>query len=121
LHDERDRRGDVEVRRLLDVRLPRDRERDDQRMQGEDVDEPRHAVLVEEHEAHQHEAAGEEVGNVEGDLVHQATRDTTSRSAARKPSIKAAPRKSETRNTRIFAMAVSNTASRKPAAASLRT
>src|SRR5258708_16871575 len=78
-------------------------------------------VLVQEHEAHQDQAPGEEVRNIECQLVHQVTRDTKSSSAARKPSIRAAPRKSGTRKTRIFAMAVSNTASRKPPAASFIT
>jgi hypothetical protein len=45
-------------------------------------------------------------------------RDTKSRIMARSPSIRAAPRNSGTRKTRILAIAVSNSASRNPAAAS---
>ena len=121
LDDQRDRRGDVEVRRVLDVGLPRDRERDHQRMQREDVEQAEHAVLVQQHEAHQHQAAGEQVGDVEGEAVHHTLRETNRSSVASRPSISAAPRKSETRNTRILAIAVSNTASRKPPTASLTT
>ena len=45
--------------------------------------------------------------------------ETNSSSVPSSPSISAAPRKAGTRNTRILAMAVSNTASRKPPSASL--
>ena len=118
LDDQGDRGGDVQVRRMLDMRLPGDRERDHQRVQREIVHQAGHAVLVEQHEAHQHETAGQQVRDVEGEAVHQPARVTNSSSVARKPSISAAPRKSGTRNTRIFAIAVSNTASTKPPAAS---
>src|SRR5690606_12764325 len=116
-----DRRGDVEVRRVLDERLPGDRERQDERVQGVDVEQAEHAVLVEQHEADQDQAAGEQVRDVEVERVHQRLRDTNSRSVASRPSIRAAPRNSGTRNTRILAIEVSNTASRKPPTASLAT
>src|SRR5437763_4415725 len=109
------------MRRVLDVRLPRHRHRDDQRVQGEDVEQAEHAVLVEQHEAHQHQTAGEHVRNVEGEGIHQPPRETKRSSAASSPSISAAPRNSETRNTRILAITVSNTASRNPPAASFAT
>ena len=88
-------------------------------MQGEDVEQREHAVLVEQHEAHQHHAAGEHVGDVEWRLVHQKLRDTNSSSVPSKPSIRAAPRNSGTRKTRILAIDVSNRTSRKPPTASL--
>src|SRR5687767_1548525 len=90
-------------------------------MQGKVVHQPGHAVLVQQHEAHQHEAACEEMRDVEGEAIHQAACVTKSSSVASKPSISAAPRKSGTRNTRIFAIEVSNTASKKPPAASFAT
>src|SRR5258706_3528147 len=118
LDDERDRRSDVEVRRILDIGLPGHRNRHHQRVQGEGIDEPGHAGLVEEHQADEHQPAGEEVGDVEGERAHHATRETNRSRIASTPSISAAPRKSETRKTRILAIAVSNTASIRPAAAS---
>ena len=51
--------------RVLDVRLPRHRHGDDEGVQGEDIEQAEHAVLVEQHEAHQHQAAGEHMRNVE--------------------------------------------------------
>src|SRR5947209_19870545 len=116
---ERDRRRDVEVRRRLDVSLPGDGDRHDERVHGEGVDEPGEPVLVEEHEAREHQRAGAEVGDVEGEAVHQPICEETKRSSvASSPSISAAPRKSLTRKTRILAISVSNTPSPKPAAAS---
>ncbi len=64
-------------------------------------------------------AAGEQMRDVEGEAVHHKLRDTKSSSVPSRPSISAAPRKSGTRNTRILAIEVSNTASRKPPTASL--
>jgi len=113
--------GDIEMRRLLNVGLPRHGERDDERMQREDIDEGKDAVLVQQHEADEHEAAGEEVGDVQFQMAHYTLRETNRSNAASKPSIRATPRKSETRNTRILAVTVSKTASRKPPTASLST
>lgn len=99
--------------------LPGHGGREHQRVSGEHVDQSGQAVLVELHEAEQHEGAGEEVRDVETQVAHQNSLDTNSSSVPSSPSITAAPRKSGTRNTRIFAIAVSKSASRVPAAASL--
>ena len=66
LEQERNRRGDVEMRRVLRVGLPGDRRREHERMQGIDIEQRVEPVLVEQHEAHQHERAGEEMGDVVG-------------------------------------------------------
>ena len=116
---QRDRRRYVKVRRILDVRLPGDGGREHHRVQGKDVEQREHAVLVEQHEAHQHHAAGEQMGDIERRSVHQKLRDTNRSSMPRKPSIRAMPRKSGTRNTRILAIEVSNRTSRNPPTASL--
>src|SRR5437763_17193740 len=88
-------------------------------MQGEDIEQRVEAVLVKLQEAHQHQRAGEQMGDVEGQTAHHRLRDTNRSSVAKSPSISAAPRNSGTRNTRIFAIDVSNKASRNPPAASL--
>ena len=66
LEHQRDRRRDVEMRRILDVRLPGDRQREHDRVQREDVEQPEHAVLIEQHEADQHQAAGQHMRDIEG-------------------------------------------------------
>src|SRR5947208_1571595 len=109
------------MRRVLNVRLPRHRQRYHKRVQGEDVEQTEHAILIKQHEAHQHQAAGEQMRDVECEAIHHAPRETKRRSAARRPSMSAAPRNSDTRKTRILAMTVSNTASRKPPTASFIT
>src|SRR5438552_6105925 len=121
LDDQRDRGSDVKMRRILDVRLPRHRHRDHEGVQGEEVEQAEHAVLVEQQETHQHQAAGEQMRDIEGEPVHQPPRETKRSRAARRPSMSAAPRNSETRKTRILAMTVSNTASTNPPTASLST
>src|SRR5438067_689587 len=89
---------------------------------GEDQPIPdRHAILIEQHETYQHQAAGEQMRDIEGEPVHQPPRETKRSRAARRPSMSAAPRNSETRKTRILAMTVSNTASTNPPTASLST
>ena len=110
------RGGDVKMRRILRGGLPADRRRQHQRVQREDVEQRVKPVLVEQHEAHQHQRAGEQMGDVEGEVVHVAYRlpETNNNRVASRPSISAAPRNSGTRNTRILAIAVSNTASRRP-------
>src|SRR5262249_33775081 len=70
-------------------------------------------------EAYQHQRACKQVSNVEGQAAHHRLRETNRRSVARRPSISAAPRNSGTRNTRIFAIDVSNSASSVPATVSL--
>src|SRR5438046_742832 len=121
LDDQRDHGGDVQMGRVLDVRLPRHRHRDHEGVQGEDVEKAEHAILIEQHETHQHQAAGEQMRDIEGEPVHQPPRETKRSRAARRPSMSAAPRNSETRKTRILAMTVSNTASTNPPTASLST
>jgi len=39
-------------------------------MQREYVEQREHAVLIEQHEAHQHHSAGQQVGDVEGCSFH---------------------------------------------------
>ncbi len=121
LEDQRDAGGDVEMRRVLDERLPGDRRRQHQSVQRVDVEQRVEPVLIELHEAHQHQRAGEHVSDIEREAVHGAHRlpDTNSSRMASRPSISAAPRYCGTRNTRILAMAVSKTASSTPPVASL--
>src|SRR5262249_4775128 len=101
--EEGDRRSHIQMWRLLNISLPGDREREDERMHGVDIEQRIETILVKLQEAHQHEGAGKHVSNIEGNAVHQRLRDTNRRSVARSPSINAAPRNSGTRNTRIFA------------------
>ena len=119
LESEGDGRGDVEVIGVLHVGLPGDRERKHDGLQREDVEQRIEAVLIEQHEADQHQAAGEKMRDVEGKTLHFRVLETNRRSAPRNPSISAAPTKSGTRKTRILAMLVSNTPSATPATASL--
>ena len=51
LEDDRDRGRHEEMRGVLGIRLPANRKRQNDGMQGEDVDQSRHAVLIEKHEA----------------------------------------------------------------------
>src|SRR6185437_5515160 len=90
-------------------------------MEGIDIEQRREPNLVEQHETDEDERAGKQIGDIEIEAVHQKLLDTKRRSTASKPSIKAAPRNSGTRKTRILAMAVSNIARRIPPAASLAT
>src|SRR6202030_509656 len=106
---------------VLDEGLPGHRHRQDQRVQREDVEQRIEPVLIELQEADQHQQAGEQMGDVEIDAAHQKLPETKRSSVAKRPSISAAPRNSGTRKTRIFAIDVSNSASRKPPAASLPT
>src|SRR3984957_9469526 len=123
LEDEGDSCRDVEMRRVLNIGLPGDGKREHEGMQCKHVEQRIKPVLVQHHEADQDKSAGQRVRDVEGEAVHlhQKLLDTKSRSVPSKPSISAAPRNCGTRNTRIFAVAVSNTASKKPATASLTT
>ena len=115
----RDRRGHIEMRRALDIGLPGDRQRQNDRLQREHVEKRIKAVLIEQDEADEHEAAGEQMGKVEGETFHQRLAETKRSNTARKPSMRATPTKSGTRKTRILAMVVSNRASNNPATASL--
>ena len=116
---ERDTGGNIKMRRILDQSLPGDRGRQHQGMQRIDVEQRIHAVLIELEKADQHQRAGEQMRDVEIDPAHQKLPDTKRSSVANSPSISAAPKYSGTRNTRILAIEVSNSASKKPQTASL--
>ena len=62
-------------------------------MQREDVEQAEHAILVEEHEADEHHAAGEHVRDVEVERSHQKLRETKSSSVASRPSMSASTEK----------------------------
>ncbi len=47
-------------------------------MQCEDIEQPEHAILIEQHEADQHQAAGQHVGHIEDEALHQKLRETNS-------------------------------------------
>ena len=119
LEGERDGGGDVEMIGVLHIGLPGDRQRKHDGLQREDVEQRIKTVLIEQHEADQHQAAGEKMRDVEGETLHFRVLETNSSSAPRKPSISAAPTKSGTRKTRILAMLVSNTPSATPASGEL--
>ncbi len=121
LEHQGDDRSDVEMGRILDEGLPGNRERQHQGMEREYVEQRIEPVLIQHHQADQHQSAGQRVRNVEGEAVHlhQKLLETNSSRVPSRPSMNAAPRNCGTRNTRIFAVAVSNSASRKPASASL--
>ena len=72
--------GDVEVGRVLDQRLPGHAGSQQQGVEREGVDQREHAVLVEQHEADQDHAAGEQVGDVE--LRGSGLTSTSRRTAA---------------------------------------
>ena len=118
LERERDQRGHVEMIGVLNISLPGDRQRKHDGLRGEDVEQRIEAGLIEQHEADQHQAAGQQMREVESEASHFSVLDTNSSSAPRKPSIRAAPTKSGTRKTRILAMLVSNAPSATPATAS---
>ncbi len=86
---------------------------------GIDVEQRVQPILIKFEEADQHQRAGEQMGDIEINPAHQKLPDTKRKSVASRPSISAAPRNSGTRNTRILAIDVSNSASRKPPTASL--
>src|SRR5215831_8948078 len=119
LEDERNRRGHVKVRRILDIGLPCYRKRQYQRMQRKHVEQCIEPVLIEFEKAHQHQRACKQVSDVERQAAHHRLRETNRRSVASRPNISAAPRNSGTRNTRILAIDVSNSASSVPATVSL--
>ena len=114
-------RGDVEMRRILDESLPGDRGRQHAGVQRVDVEQREQSVLIEFKEADQDQGAGEQMGDVEIKPAHQKLPETNSSSVARRPSIRATPRNSGTRNTRILAIEVSNRTRKKPPTASFPT
>ena len=87
-------------------------------VQRERVQQRKHPVLVEQQEAHEDQRAGQKMRDVERRTRPHVTRDTNNRIAPSNPSISATPRNSGTRNTRIFAVAVSNKTNRSPPTAS---
>src|SRR5258705_12955731 len=119
--DRGDDRRDVEMRRVLDVGLPGDGKCEHHGVECKDVEQRIKPVLVQHHEADQDEAAGQRMRDVEGEAVHlhQKLLETNNRSVPSRPSMSAAPRNCGTRKTLIFAAAVSNSARKKPATASL--
>ena len=70
LKAKRDQRGDIEVIGVLHVGLPGDRQGKHDGLQREDVEKRVKTVLVEQHEADQHQSAGEQMGDVEGETLH---------------------------------------------------
>src|SRR3954451_20187754 len=109
------------MRCVLDKSLPSDGKRKHHGMQRKDIEQRIEPVLVQHHETDQHEPAGQGMRDVEGEAVHlhQKLLDTNSSSVPSRPSISAAPRNCGMRKTRIFAVAVSNSARKNPATASL--
>src|ERR1700738_200557 len=109
------------MRRVLNEGLPGHRKGEHQCVERKHVEQRIKPVLVQHHEADQDQPAGERMRDVEVEAVHlhQKLRDTNRSSVPSKPSISAAPRNWGMRKTRIFAVAVSNSASKKPATASL--
>src|SRR5680860_972033 len=105
--------------RALDQRLPGDGERQHEGVQGEHVKQAIHAVLVKQHETDQHHAPGQHMCDIKSEILHHRLRVTNMSRVASRASMRAAPRNSGTRKTRILAIAVSKSASRKPPAASL--
>src|SRR5947209_19867910 len=92
------------MRCIVDVSLPSHRGGEHHRMQRKNVEQCKHTVLVEQHETHQHHATGQHMRDIKGKGIHQKLRDTKSRSMPSNPSIRAMPKKSGTRKTRIFAI-----------------
>src|SRR5580704_3744396 len=121
LEDKRNRSGHIKMRRVLDEGLPGNGKREHECVQREDVEQRVQPVLVQHHEADQDQPTGQRMRDVKGEAVHlhQKLLDTNRSRVPSRPSISAAPRNCGTRNTRIFAVAVSNSARKKPAAASL--
>ena len=106
------------MRRVLDMGLPGQGERQHEGVQRQHVEQRIQPILVQHHEADQHQASGQHMRDVEVQAEHHMPRETNSSSTPSKPSISAAPRKFGTRNTRILAIDSSNTPSNTPATAS---
>src|SRR6185437_4217861 len=70
LEDQRNEGRYVKMRRILDISLPAYRERQHDGMKGIHVEQRIKPVLVEQHEAHQYESAGQKMRDVEGQSVH---------------------------------------------------
>src|SRR5271165_468237 len=118
LERERDQRRHVEMAGVLHIGLPGDRERQHDGLKREDIEQRIEPGLIKQHEADQHQSAGQKMRDSEREAHHFRVLDTKRSSAPRNPSIRAAPTKSGTRKTRILAILVSNTPSATPATAS---
>src|SRR5256885_2650957 len=107
------------MRRALLKGLPGDRARERKGVERERVEEGEHAVLVQQQEAQENHGARQQMGDIAVERTHRETFETNSRIVPSSPSMSAMPRNSGTRNTRILAMAVSNSTSRNASRASL--
>src|SRR5512132_1038875 len=107
------------MRSILYERLPGDGERENDGMRRENVEQRIHPILVEQHQAEQDQPTGQKARNIVRQSRHHRPRLTNRSSMASRPSITPAPRNSATRNTRILATTVSNSASRAPRPMSL--
>ena len=114
-----DQSGNEEMWRVLQIGLPADAERQDARVDRKEIKQCEHAILIQQHEAHEDQGARQEMGDIAIERSHRDTRETNSMIVPRSPSMSATPRNSGTRNTRILAVAVSNMTSRNASAASL--
>ena len=115
LEDERDRGGDVEMRRVLDVGLPGDRSGQHQRVQRKDVEQRVEPVLIKLRKLTSTSAPASRWAMSKSIRLIRSSRDTKRSSVPSRPSISAAPRNSGTRNTRILAIDVSNSAEQEAA------
>src|SRR6185312_11174580 len=121
LEHKRDRRGEIKVRGVLHEGLPGDRGGERKRVRCINVEQRIEPVLIKLQEADQHQRSGQKMGDIEIDSAHQKLADTKRSRVARSPSIRAKPKNWGTRNTRILAIDVSNSANRKLPMASLPT
>src|SRR5258706_14957859 len=110
------------MRRVLHDRLPRRGDRQHEGLGGEHVDHAEQRALVQQGEAQHQDAAGQQMGEivVEAGREHRyPPRPRYSSTTASSASSSAPPRNSPTRNTRILATMVSDTASKLPPTSSL--
>ncbi len=91
LDHEGDRGGDEEMRGVLQLGLPGDREAQHDRLRGEHVQRRGDAILIEQQKAQDHHAGGEQMGDV-GEQRHQNPRDTNWRNTASAAAAKAPPK-----------------------------
>ena len=103
------RRRDEEIGMVADIALPCHGERQQHGLRGEGVQHREDAVLVEQREARDQHHARQEVGDIIGTIHRSTSLDRNARRMARKAKMKALPRNSLTRNTRILAMLTSQT------------
>ena len=120
LEQQGDQGRDEQMRRALQIGLPGDRARERKGVEREHVEEREHAVLIQQQEAQENHGARQQMGDIAVERTHRETFETNSRIVPSSPSMSAMPRNSGTRNTRILAMAVSNSTRRNASAASFR-